>query len=134
MIKLCYKKYNWKISNGACRSFKEKTGKDLKGFFADYIVASINLNEGVSVFERTEIFRRLHSIEDATKALHCIIEVAEDGIPLIEIEDAAHRVGWTVSDRDDDLSEPWPLEVLNVAFKINTYLNENLPAKKKADI
>lgn len=133
MIKLCYKEYSWKISNNACRSFKEKTGKDLNGVFADYIVASINLDQNVSIFERTEIFRKLHSREDACKALHCIIEASQDGISLEEIEDATYRVGWTLSDRPDELSEPWPVVMLDVAFQINSYLNENLPSKKKAD-
>lgn len=133
MIKLCYKEYEWKISNGACRSFKEKTGKDLKGFFASYIVASINLPTGISLFERTEIFRDVQSREDACKALHCIIAASQDGVSLTEIEDATHRVSWTLSDRPDDLSEPWPLEMLNIAFEINEYLSSNIP-KKKADM
>lgn len=133
MIKLCYKEYDWKISNGACRSFKEQTGKDLKGFFADYIVASLNLPDRVSLFERTEIFRALHSREDACKALHCVISASQDGVSIAEIEDATYRVGWTLSDRPDDLSEPWPIEVLRLALDVNKYLSENIP-KKKADI
>lgn len=132
MVKLCYKKYKWKISNGACRSFTEKTGKDLKGFFASYIVASINLREGVSTFERCEIFRDLQSVEDACIALLSIIEAAQDGVSLDEIEDGAHRVSWTINDKPDDLSEPWPIVMLEVAMQINKYLCENLPAKKKA--
>ena len=131
MIKLCYKQYPWKITGGSIRKFKEATGKDLMGFFSSYIVADIKKGD-VSVFEYTEILRNVHSIEDATKALHCIITAAQDGIPLIEIEDAAERVGWTISDRPDDLSEPWPVEMLRVAHEINLYLNENIPLKKKA--
>jgi len=134
MIKLCYKEYKWKISNGACRSFKEKTGKDLKGFFASYIVASINLRKDISTFERCEIFRDLHSVEDACKAMLCVIEAAQDGISLAEIEDGAERVSWTVNDKPDDLSEPWPIVMLLLALDINSYICENLPAKKKADI
>jgi len=133
MIKLCYKEYDWKISNGACRSFKEKTGKDLKGFFASYIVAQINLPEDVSLFERTEIFREVQTREDACQALYCIISAAQDGVSLTEIEDATYRVSWMLSERPDDLSEPWPLEMLNTAFAINDYLSSNIP-KKKADI
>jgi len=133
MIKLCYKTYSWKISNGACRTFKESTGKDLLGFFASYIVASINLREGVSLFERTETLRDVGSEDDASIALHCIISAAEDGISLDEIKDATARVSWTLSERADDLSEPWPVEMLNTAFKINQYLNDNLP-KKKGDM
>lgn len=141
MIKLCYKSYDWKISNGACRSFKEKTGKDLMGVFAAYIVSSFNLKEGISTFERCEVLRALHeeisedgaiitsSFDIAAKALHSIIQ---DEVSLDEIYDAMFRVSWTVSDRPDDLSEPWPVVMYQVALEINKYMNENLPPKKKA--
>ena len=133
MIKLCYKSYEWKASNGACKSFKDQTGKDLLGLFSKYIVASINMREDTSIFERTEILRDIASREDACKALYCLINAAQDGISLTEIEDATARVGWTVSDRPDDLSEPWPVEMLNIAMKINSYMCDNMP-KKKADM
>lgn len=141
MIKLCYKSYDWKISNGACRSFKEKTGKDLMGVFAAYIVASINLKNDISTFERCEVFRDVHEAVDdgdvafdiASKALHCVISASDTSISLEEIVDAMYRVSWTVSDRPDDLSEPWPVVMLDVALQLNTYMCENLPLKKKAD-
>lgn len=134
MIKLCYKEYSWKITNGACRSFMEKTGKDLQGFFASYIVASIKMNKEISTFERCEILRDLHSVQDACNALFCIIDAGQDGISFAEIEDGAARVSWTVNDKPDDLSEPWPVVMLDVALQLNNYLCENLPSKKKADI
>ena len=62
---------------------------------------------------------KLYSRKIATKALHAVIKAADDSIPLAEIEDACYRVSWQLSDKPDDLSEPWP--------------NNNLP-KKKADI
>lgn len=133
MIKLCYKKYDWKISNGACRAFTEKTGEDLKGFFADYIVEYMKIPEGTTVFEKLEILRRVHSREDASFAFYVVIKAAQDGISLTEIEDATHRVGWVLSERPDDLSEPWPIEMLNLAFAVNDYLSKAIP-KKKADI
>lgn len=132
MIKLCYKEYDWKLSNGACKYFFEKTGKDLNGFFASYIVASLNLPKNISVFERMEIFRSLHSRDDASKAFYCVIDASKDGISLAEIEDATFRVGWMLNDRPDDLSEPWPLEMLRLSFDINDYMSNNIP-KKKAD-
>lgn len=144
MIKLCYKKYKWKISQGACRSFKEKTGKDLMGVFAAYIVENIKLKEGVSTFERCEILRSLHeqlgvdgeiitSSEDiASEALLAIISAAQDGIDIGEIKDAMFRVSWVVSERPDDLSEPWPVVMLETALQINDYMCKNLPSKKKA--
>lgn len=132
MIKLCYKKYKWKISQGACRSFKEKTNKDLFGFFASYITASLSLPDMISDFEQCEVFRNLHDRDDACQALHCIISEASDGIPIEEIEDATYRVSWMPTDRPDSLSEPWPMVMREVAFEINEYMNKNMPLKKKA--
>ncbi len=103
------------------------------GFFADYIVAYIGLPEGVSIIERLEVLRGVHSREDASFALYSIIKAAQDGIPLAEIEDATYRVGWLLNDKPDDLSEPWPIEMVNTAFKVNEYLSNSVPSKKKAD-
>lgn len=132
MITLCYKKYGWKASEGAIKSFKDKTGKDLLGVFASYITASLKLTPDTTIFERTEIFRDLNSIEIATQALHCIIFSVNENIPLDEIEDAAHRVGWTLSDKPSTLSNPWPCVMHETALAINDYMHKNLP-KKKAD-
>jgi len=133
MIKLCYKEYDWKISNKACKEFAEKTGKDLNGFFADYLVAYLKIPEGTTILERLEILRSVHSRKDASFAFYCLIKAAQDGIPLAEIEDATYRVGWTLNEKPDDLSEPWPVEALNLAFEINDYLSQAVPGKKKAD-
>lgn len=131
MIKLCYKEYDWKISNGACKSFFDKTGLDLQTVFADYIEASID-TAGKSLISRMQIFSRLYSRDVASKALFAIIKPVNDGVSLSEIEDATYRVSWQISDRPDDLSEPWPLVMLNASLQINDYFNANIP-KKKAD-
>lgn len=131
-IKLCYKDYDWKLTIGAIKSFRDKTGKDLYGVFAKYITASINLHKDVSIFERNEIFRDLNSRETACQALYFIIKDAQDGVSLDEILDGALRVNWQLSDRPDDLSNPWPVVMLETAWLINEYNNNNIP-KKKAD-
>ena len=132
MIKLCYKEYDWKLSNGACKSFFDKTGLDLQTVFGDYIEASLETN-GKSLISRMQIFSRLYSRDIASKALFSIIKPVNDGVPLSEIEDATYRVSWMVSDRPDDLSEPWPIVMFHTALQINDYFNANIP-KKKADI
>lgn len=132
MIKLCYKEYDWKISNGACKSFTDKTGLDLQTVFGDYIDASIDA-KWTTLMGRMQVFSKLHTKEIASLALHSIIKPVNDGVSLSEIDDAAYRVSWQLSDRPDDLSEPWPIVMLETAFEINAYFNANIP-KKKADI
>tara|TARA_R110000851_G_scaffold13383_1_gene45820 strand:- start:393 stop:800 length:408 start_codon:yes stop_codon:yes gene_type:complete len=131
MIKLCYKEYDWKITQGACKSFFDKTGLDLHTVFGDYIDASID-TQGQTLIGRMQKFSKLYSRDIACKALHAIIYAANDEVKLIEIEDATYRVSWQLSDRPDDMSEPWPFVMLVTAFGINEYFNNNIP-KKKAD-
>lgn len=132
MIKLCYKEYDWKLTQGACKSFFDKTGLDLYTVFGDYIDASLN-SQGETLIGRMQTFSKLHSRDIANKAFHSIISAENPDVKINEIEDATYRVSWQVSDRPDDLSEPWPLVMLSTAFAINEYMNKNLP-KKKVDI
>lgn len=131
MIKLCYKEYSWKLSNGARKSFEDQTGLDLETVFGDYLEESL-LSMNKPLISRMQSLSKLYSRKIATKALHAIIKAADDSIPLAEIEDACYRVSWQLSDKPDDLSEPWPIVMYLVALDMNDYFNNNLP-KKKAD-
>ena len=131
MIKLCYKEYDWKITQGACKSFFDKTGLDLHTVFGDYIDASIQSQE-LTLIGKMQKYRKLYTRDIASLAFHSIIHADNDEVKLDEIADATYRVDWVLSDRPDDLSEPWPFVMLNTAFDINKYHNENIP-KKKAD-
>jgi hypothetical protein len=130
MIKLCYKDYEWKASNEACKSFFDKTKLDLQTVFGDYIVACMHMPEGTPLFEQMQIYAALHDRKTASIALHTLIKAGGDSSPIEEIYDATHRVGWLVSDRPDDLSEPWPFVMLNTALEMNDYFNSNIPKKK----
>lgn len=132
MIHLCYKKYEWKITEGAHKYFTDKTGLDLLTVFGDYIKASFE-TEGVNLITRMQIYGHLYTRETVNYALHSIISAVNPDVELKEIEDATYRVSWQLSDRPDDLSEPWPVVMYTTALEINEYMNKNLP-KKKADI
>jgi hypothetical protein len=131
-VKICYKKYDCKLSVGACKYFTDKTGLDLQTVFGDYVEKSIEL-QGVSLISRMQSLSRLYNREIASLALYSIIKPENESVDLCEIEDATFRVSWQLSDRPDDLSEPWPIIMLQVGFDINEYFNNNIP-KKKADI
>jgi hypothetical protein len=134
MIKLCYKEYDWKVSQEACKSFTDKTGLDLKSVFFDYLVCAINTSKDLSVQDRMQMYSNVHSEKIAITALHCIIKAGSDGVSIDEIADGFNRVGWILSDRPDDLSEPWPFVMVSAALDINTYFNANIPKKKEAGI
>ena len=134
MIKLCYKEYEWKASNGACKSFSDKTGLDLHTVFGDYITACMNMQDGLGLLEQMQVYAHLHSRKIAGLALHSIIKPCDSGVSLEEIDDATYRVSWVLSDRPDDLSEPWPFVMLSTALEMNDYLNSNMPKKKETGI
>tara|TARA_R110000737_G_scaffold220172_1_gene236011 strand:+ start:71 stop:484 length:414 start_codon:yes stop_codon:yes gene_type:complete len=132
MIHLCYKKYEWKASMEACKSFADKTGLDLKTVFGDYILACMNTPKEMGLFERSQIYAHLHTRKVAGLALHSIINAANNAVLIDEIDDATFRVDWLLSDRPDDLSEPWHFVMLNTALEMNEYFNNNIPKKKEA--
>ena len=133
MIKLCYIEYEWKLSKGACKSFSDKTGLDLYTVFGDYVDASFDL-VGKNLIQVMQAYAKLYPKKIADQAFYSIINAANPEVKLNEIEDATYRVSWQLSDRPDDLSEPWPVVMYQTALSINKYLNENLPKKKDTDI
>ena len=130
MIKLCYKEYDYKISLAACKSFFDKTGLDLQIVLADYIRA--NMSEGnQTLLDRIVTLGKLYSREVVNYALHAVIKPCHDEVSIDEICDATYRVGWQLSDRPDQLSEPYPIVMLSLALDYNAYCNTNLPESKK---
>jgi len=129
MIKLCYKEYPFKISLNACKVFHDQTKLDLQTVFMKYIAHCHKTTE-MELTERLVSFSELYTRDIASKALHVIINEAGDGVPLAEIEDATFRVSWIANIKDDDVSEPWPMVMLDTALQINSYFASNIQAKK----
>ena len=129
MIKLCYKEYPFKMNLKACKAFYDDTGLDLQTVFMKYIAACSATSE-MTLVERLVYFSELYSREIATKALHALIKQEMDGVSLAELEDATYRVGWLQSERNDDISEPWPFVMLTTALDINEYFSGGADAKK----
>tara|TARA_R100000951_G_scaffold63787_2_gene53556 strand:- start:1401 stop:1808 length:408 start_codon:yes stop_codon:yes gene_type:complete len=129
MIKLCYKQYPFKVTLKACKAFFDQTGLDLQTVFMKYIVTCSKTTE-MGLMERLVAFSELYPRDIATKALYVIIKQEQDGVSLAEVEDATYRVSWLISERDDDISEPWPLVMLDTALQINKYFSENSETKK----
>jgi hypothetical protein len=126
-IKLCYKTYNAKLTLGAMRSFHEQTGLDLWYTllrFADVYIKT----KGSDDLTRLVSLYSLIDFDTAAKLIHCLIR-KEDTIPLDEIADAMFRVGWKVSDDQDEFCEPWPLVICKIAFDVDKMFSAG--AKKK---
>lgn len=128
-FKLAYKSYPFSITLGACKRFTDATGLDLHPVMMDYINKFTLLNESPLLEKLTEM-SKLYSRDTACHLFASIVDQDKD-IPLEEFQDGTFRVSWIQSDRDDDLSEPWPMVILDLALQVNTYINENLHVKKK---
>ncbi len=133
MIHLCYKKYEWKTSEGAHKSFSDKTGLDLFTVFGDYINASFTMQDE-NLIQRMQTYSKLYTRDIANHALYAITSSVNPDVKMEEIEDATYRVGWQLINKPDDLSDPWPIVMYHTALKINEYMNNNLPKKKERDI
>ncbi len=72
----------------------------------------------------------LYPRDIACKAMYHMVKEEVTGVSMAELEDASFRVGWTASENDDQLSDPWPLIMVDISVKINTYYSENLDEKK----
>jgi hypothetical protein len=129
MIKLCYKEYSYKMSLKACKVFFEQTGLDLQTVFMRYIVACAESKDD-SVMARMVRMSEIYTRNIACKALHAVISQEDKSIPLAEIEDATYRVSWMPNEKEDDISEPWPMVMLDLALQINEYFASGLSVKK----
>ena len=129
-FKLCYKTYPFKISQGACKGFFEQTGLDLQTVFLTY-VCSFHESKKEKSGQRLVLLSNLYSRDVACKAMYHMIKSEVKGVSMAELEDATFRVSWVASDRDDDLSEPWPLVMVDIGLQINAFFTENLNVKKQ---
>lgn len=117
---LCYKQYSGKINLAACKSFYEQTGKDLNYTLLRYLEATRE-TAGMDGPSRLQRFLGLENFAVIAKLFHCIIMQEDKSIPLAEIEDCMFRVGWMPTDNDDEMCDPWPMVVIELASKVSEY-------------
>lgn len=129
-MKLCYKEYPYKMSLGAMKQFRQETGKDLWCSLLQFIECYAS-TEGEPIVTRLRKLYEMLDFETASHCFHALIKAEDKSIPLIEIEDAMFRVGWLPTDRDGDMSEPWPLVLVVVAHEINKQFELDVKTEKK---
>jgi hypothetical protein len=130
MIKLCYKSYPYKMTLGAMKQFKQSTGNDLWCKLLQFMECYAETS-GEPVVTR---MRRLYEVIDFEAASHLfysLIRAEDKSIPIEEIEDAMFKVGWLPTQREGDMSEPWPLVLVVVAHEINKQFESDAAEAKK---
>ena len=129
MIHLCYKKYPYKLTLGASKRFFDKTGLDLQTVLMDYLSVYIQ-NHKRPMLDVLVLMSKVYTRDIASYALYCVISEEDKSIPIEEIDDATFRVSWVASNREDELSEPWPIVMYQLAIAINDYQEKNIESKK----
>lgn len=130
MIKLCYKSYDAKMSLGAMKQFKQATGKDLWCTLLQFMECFANSSDESLVVRMRKLYEVV-DFETGAQAFYALIRAEDKSIPLSEIEDAMFKVGWLPTDRDGDLSEPWPFALITVSHEINKQFESDVNAIKK---
>lgn len=128
-FKLCYKEYDCKISLGAMKRFKEATGKDLWHVLTSFIIEYSERNDE-SIMKTCSHMYGVCSFDTAANLFYSLAKECNSALTIEEIEDAMFHVGWLPTDRDGDMSEPWPMVMVLLAADVNKYFNE-ITLKKK---
>ena len=119
------------MSLGAMKKFKQSTDRDLWHLMISFIEAyARSLDE--NIITKMKMLYSVCDFETASIAIHCMLE--DKSIPLDEIQDAMFRVGWMPNqDEDSEMSEPWPLMIVSMAYEIDQQFNDVNGKKKEAD-
>lgn len=125
-FRLCYKDYEYKPTLSALKRFKSSTGLDLWGVCAKYmdvytnsrkaIVTDGNKSHTDSVQETIYKLSKVLDFVDAAQFLYCL--TIDSGVTIDEIEDGMFHAGILPSERDHDMSEPYPFVIYLVCTDI----------------
>jgi hypothetical protein len=116
------------MSLEAMKQFKAATDEDL-WFSLLHFLETWTLSADEPILTR---MRKVYGVLDFDTAAHLfysLIKTENKSIPFSEIEDGMYKLGWLPNKRDGDLSNPWPLVLVNVAHDINNQFNEALKKK-----
>ena len=113
---------------GAMKQFKEATGKDLWFSLLNFLEVW-SLSDGEPTLTRMKKVYEVLDFDTAAKLFHALIKAENKSIPLEEIEDAMFKVGWLPSEREDNMSHPWPLVLVTTAHDINNQFSEDVKKK-----
>ena len=116
------------MSLESIKKFKQNTGLDLWGLIISFMVAYED-GKALSIIERMKKLYGTCDFEIASHAFHALID--DKSIPLEEIQDGMFRVGWMPTERDGDMSEPWPFVMASLAYELNNQFSEIVANTKK---
>ena len=111
------------------KRFKESTGKDLWHTLTSFIVEYSEKPKD-SIMSVCSHMYGVCDFDTASRVFWSMAKECNSALQIEEIEDAMFHVGWMPTDREGDMSEPWPIVMVLLASDVNAYFEE-LTSKKK---
>lgn len=131
-FRLCYKSYAFKPSLKAMKEFKEATGLDLWSSLTKYMVEFNKLkSDGFSVGYILHELSKVLDFVTAAQLFYCLAKQENSRLSIDEIEDAMFNVGILPSEREHDLSEPYPFVLYKLSVDIHEYHSQLVGDSKK---
>jgi hypothetical protein len=122
LFKLCYKSYDFKPSLAAMKQFKDATGLDLWTTLIRYMGSFSNSqSNGLSLADTLYELSNIIGFVDSAQLFFCVAKQSSKSITIEEIEDAMFHAGMLKSDRDSDMSEPYPFVLYQLALDVYEY-------------
>lgn len=118
------------MTMGAMRQFKERTKKDLWFTIVNVWHTFASSSESKALGRLKEVYE-VCDFDTAAEVFHALIKAEEKSIPLDEIRDAMFRVGWVPTEVKGEMSEPWPMVMIQLAVAIDEQFSANLEESKK---
>tara|TARA_R110000868_G_scaffold162439_1_gene393699 strand:- start:37090 stop:37503 length:414 start_codon:yes stop_codon:yes gene_type:complete len=132
-FKLCYKAYDYKPNLRAIKQFKEATGLDLWSTLTKFI--GVYLQSRAEKIAMTDMLHRLSEVidfVDAAQLFYCLAK-QDSSLTIDEIEDAMFHAGVLPSDRNHDMSEPYPFVIYMIGISVNEYHQQLAKDVKKPE-
>lgn len=121
------------MSLSAMKQFKDRTGSDMWNVLWGFINA-YRESEGEDQFKRLHSLTGVCDFFTASELFHALFKAENSCVALEEIQDGMERVSGRPNPDDDELSHPWPLVMVLLAYDIDEYYSNNIESvKKKAD-
>lgn len=130
-FKLFYKTYTYKPNLKAIKQFKESTGLDLWATLTSFMGVFLGCrSDGDSTTETMRKLSEVIGFVDAAQLFYCLAK-QDSSITIDEIEDAMFHAGILPSERDGDISEPYPFVIYQICLDVHTYHSEIAKDQKK---
>jgi len=132
-IKLCFKSYECKLTLGAIKHYHSETGRDLWSDILGYSSVFFETSD-LTIANRFSKLTDFMGFERASIVFHTVIRTCDNSISIDEIQDAMFQVGVIPSERDSDMSEPWPIVMMELVNMVNTEMMDFTKKKKPPSI